>query len=107
MSDFINQISSDFHQQIERFQPRINVHDIGAVIEAGDGIARVRGLPNCRAQDLVQFDNGVMGIAFNLERESIGVIVMGDFSGITEGMIVHGTRRIASVPVGDAWWVEL
>ena len=102
MNDFINQITTDFHKQVESFQPGINVHDIGTVIEAGDGIARVRGLPNCRAQDLVQFDNGVMGIAFNLERESIGVIVMGDYSGITEGMIVHGTGRIASIPVGNA-----
>jgi F-type H+-transporting ATPase subunit alpha len=72
------------------------------VLEAGYGIARVRGLANVKAQEMVQFANGVPGIAFNLERNSVGVIVMGDYSGITEGMIVRGTRRIMSVPVGDA-----
>ncbi len=72
------------------------------MIESGDGIARVHGLANVRAQELVQFANGVMGTAFNLEKDSVGVIVMGDYGGIIEGMSVRGTGRIASVPVGDA-----
>jgi F-type H+-transporting ATPase subunit alpha len=62
----------------------------------------VQGLANVKAQELVQFSNGVMGTAFNLEKDSVGVIVMGDYSGIIEGMSVRGTGRIASVPVGDA-----
>ncbi len=102
MTDLIKQITGDLHQQIERFTPEIAVTDIGTVMEAGDGIARVRGLANVRAQELVQFANGVMGTAFNLEKDSVGVIVMGDYNGITEGMAVRGTGRIASVPVGDA-----
>lgn len=101
MTDLIKQITSDFQKQIEAFQPQISVSDIGRVIEAGDGIARVEGLANIRAQELVRFENGVMGIAFNLEEDSVGVIVMGDYAGITEGMTVRGTGRIASVPVGD------
>jgi len=101
MSDLIKQITSDFQKQIESFTPEISVSDIGTVLEAGDGIAKVEGLANVRSQELVQFANGVMGIAFNLERDSVGVIIMGEYSGITEGMIVRSTGRIASVPVGN------
>lgn len=101
MSDLVSQITSDFRRQIEAFEPEISVSDIGTVIEAGDGIARVAGLANVRAQELVQFSNGVMGTAFNLEKDSVGVIIMGDYSEITEGMTVRATGRIASVPVGD------
>jgi len=102
MSDLIRQIAGDLQKQIEGFEPELNISDVGTVTEAGDGIARVHGLANVRAQELVQFANGVMGTAFNLERDSVGVIIMGDYGGITEGMSVRGTGRIASVPVGDA-----
>jgi F-type H+-transporting ATPase subunit alpha len=102
MTDLIKQITGDLQKQIESFEPQFEISDIGKVLEAGDGIARVEGLAKVRAQELVQFSNGVMGTAFNLEKDSVGVIIMGDYSGITEGMIVRGTGRIASVPVGDA-----
>ena len=102
MSDLIKQITGDLQKQIEGFKPELNISDIGVVVEAGDGIARVHGLANVRAQELVQFSNGVMGTAFNLEKDSVGVIVMGQYDGIIEGMSVRGTGRIASVPVGDA-----
>ncbi|MCQ3939423.1 MAG: F0F1 ATP synthase subunit alpha [Chloroflexi bacterium] len=102
MSDLIKQITSDLQKQIESFKPEISVSDVGVVVEAGDGIARVEGLAKIRAQELVQFANGVMGIAFNLEKDNVGVIVMGNYEGIVEGMTVRGTGRIASVPVGDA-----
>jgi F-type H+/Na+-transporting ATPase subunit alpha len=102
MTDLIKQITGDLQKQIDEFKPELNISDIGMVIEAGDGIARVQGLANIRAQELVQFSNGVIGTAFNLEKDSVGVIVMGDYSGIIEGMSVRGTGRIASVPVGDA-----
>ena len=101
MSDLIKQITSDFQKQIDDFEPEIGISDIGTVLEAGDGIARVEGLANVRSQELVQFSNGVMGTAFNLESNSVGIIVMGDYGGITEGMTVRATGRIASVPVGD------
>jgi len=102
MTDLIKQITDDLQKQIEGFKPELNISDIGTVLEAGDGIARVKGLANVQAQELVQFSNGVMGTAFNLEKDSVGVIVMGDYSGIVEGMSVRATGRIASVPVGDA-----
>jgi len=102
MSDLITQITGDLQKQIEGFNPELNISDIGIVLEAGDGIARVQGLANVKAQELVQFSNGVMGTAFNLEKDSVGVIVMGAYDGIVEGMTVRGTNRIASVPVGDA-----
>jgi len=102
MSDLIKQITGDFQRQIESFKPELNISDIGMVLEAGDGIARVQGLANVRSQELVQFANGVMGTAFNLEKDRVGVIVMGDYGEIAEGMSVRGTGRIASVPVGDA-----
>ncbi len=100
-TDLIKQITQELQQQIESYQPEISLRNVGTVIEAGDGIARVRGLADVRSQELVQFANGVMGIAFNLEKETVGVIVMGDYTGITEGMTVYTTGRIASVPVGD------
>ncbi len=102
MADLIKQITSDLQKQIEAYQPEIGISDIGTVLEAGDGIARVSGLSNVRSQELVQFQNGVMGIAFNLEKEAVGVIIMGDYAEIVEGMTVRSTGRIASVPVGDA-----
>ncbi|HBG74065.1 MAG: F0F1 ATP synthase subunit alpha [Chloroflexi bacterium GWB2_49_20] len=101
MSDLIKQIASDLKKQIDSFEHEVSVSDIGTVTEAGDGIARVSGLANVKAQELVQFQNGVMGIAFNLESNSVGVIIMGDYAGIAEGMTVRSTGRIASVPVGD------
>jgi F-type H+-transporting ATPase subunit alpha len=102
MSDLIGQITNDLQKQIDGFKPELNISDIGTVLEAGDGIARVQGLANVRAQELVQFSNGVIGTAFNLEKDSVGVIVMGEYDGIVEGMTVRATGRIASVPVGDA-----
>jgi F-type H+-transporting ATPase subunit alpha len=102
MTDLIKQITGDFQKQIEGFKPEFGISDIGTVLEAGDGIARVQGLANVKSQELVQFANGVIGIAFNLEKDSVGVIVMGDYAEISEGMTVRGLGRIASVPVGDA-----
>ncbi len=101
MSDLIKQITGDLQQQIDAFEPEVGISDVGTVIEAGDGIARVEGLANVQAQELVQFQNGVMGIAFNLEKDSVGVIIMGEYDEIAEGMSVRSTGRIASVPVGD------
>ncbi len=102
MSDLIQQITTDLKQQIESFQPVLEIRDIGTVMEAGDGIARATGLSDVRSQELVQFENGVLGIAFNLERDTVGIIIMGDYAGISQGMTVRSTGRIASVPVGNA-----
>ncbi len=101
MSELIKQLTTDLQQKIDAFQPQLEVRDIGVVLEAGDGIAQVEGLMGVRSQELVQFENGVMGIAFNLEKNQVGVIMLGEYSGISEGMKVRSTGRIASVPVGE------
>jgi F-type H+-transporting ATPase subunit alpha len=100
MSEMMESLSSDLKKQIEAFSPEVKLRDVGNVLEAGDGIARVSGLANVRSQELVEFANGIMGIAFNLEQDDVGVIIMGEYSGIEEGMTVSTTGRIASVPVG-------
>jgi F-type H+-transporting ATPase subunit alpha len=101
MSDLIKDISSSLQKQIEDYQPELGLRDVGNVREAGDGIAIADGLKDVQSQELVQFENGVMGIAFNLEVDNVGIIIMGDFSGIEERMTVRSTGRIASVPVGQ------
>src|SRR4030066_2476641 len=101
MTDLIRQITTDIQKQIDTYQPELNLSDVGSVVDAGDGIARVNGLEDVKSQELVQFANGGMGIAFNLEKDNVGVIIMGDYTEIAEGMLVRSTARIASVPVGD------
>lgn len=101
MSDLIAQITSDLQQKIDTFRPEFEIRDVGTVDEAGDGIAKVKGLSKVRAQELVEFSNGVMGIAFNLEENNVGVIILGNYASVKEGMTVSTTGRIASVPVGN------
>ncbi len=100
MSELWKNISEELQKQIDDYSPEVELKDIGSVIQAGDGIARVSGLADVSSQELVQFENGVMGIAFNLESEDVGVIIMGEYAEIEEGMTVYSTGRIASVPVG-------
>ena len=101
MTDLIRQITDELQQRIDTFQPELEVRDVGSVIEAGDGIARADGLAKVRAQELVEFSNGVKGIAFNLERDTVGIIILGDYTTVKQGMLVRSLGRIASVPVGD------
>ncbi len=77
--------------------------EVGTVAEAGDGIARVEGLPSAMAQELLEFEDGTLGIALNLDTREIGVVVLGDFSGIEEGQTVRRTGEVLSVPVGDGY----
>ncbi|MFP5333951.1 MAG: F0F1 ATP synthase subunit alpha, partial [Actinomycetes bacterium] len=77
--------------------------EIGRVTEAGDGIARVEGLPGAMANELLEFEDGTRGLALNLDVREIGVVVLGEFSGIEEGQEVRRTGEILSVPVGDAF----
>ncbi len=101
MTDLIKQLTTDLQDKIDAFKPQLEVRNVGTVIETGDGIAQVEGLAGVQSQELVEFANGVMGIAFNLEKERVGVTIVGDYSGVSEGMQVRSTGRIASVPVGD------
>ena len=96
------EIASILKQQIERFGAAVTAVDVGVVIEAGDGIARVHGLSNCLAGELVEFENGAMGLALNLEEDTIGIMVLGDYITLGEGAEVRATGRIVQVPVGPA-----
>jgi len=100
MEPSVKSISEILKKQIALFEPEVTAHEAGFVAETGDGIARVRGLSHVRSQELVQFSEGTLGIAFNLEAETIGVIIMGENDRIEEGMEVRATGRIVSVPVG-------
>ena len=97
-----DEIASVIQQEIEHFESRIDVREVGRVLEVGDGIARVYGLSGVMAGEMVEFPNGVHGLAFNLEENSVGVIILGDFLSINEGEEVRSTGRLLSVPVGDA-----
>ncbi|SEN60762.1 F0F1 ATP synthase subunit alpha [Paenibacillus sp. OV219] len=97
-----DEISTLIKQQIEQFKSEIQVVDVGTVIQVGDGIARVHGLENAMAGELLEFANGVMGMALNLEESNVGVVIMGPYTGIREGDQVKRTGRIMEVPVGEA-----
>ncbi len=96
------EITSLIKQQIESFEAPVQAVEVGTVLEVGDGIARVEGLTGVMAGEMIEFPGGVYGLAFNLDAENVGVIIMGDYTHIEEGDLVRGTGRIVSVPVGDA-----
>jgi F-type H+/Na+-transporting ATPase subunit alpha len=95
-------IVSVIKQQIEQFGMPVTMRDVGTVVEVGDGIARIHGLTGCKYNELLEFPNNIIGIALNLEEDSVSAIIMGDFSRIKEGDEVKTTGRIAEVPVGEA-----
>jgi F-type H+-transporting ATPase subunit alpha len=94
-------ITSVIKRQIQEFGGSVTMVDVGTVVEVGDGIARIQGLSGARYTELVQFPGDVMGIALNLEEDSVGVVIMGDDSHIKEGDEVRSTGRIVEVPVGE------
>ena len=98
----VAEITSVLKQEIAGFEQKLSVSEVGTVIEVGDGIARIYGLRNAMAGELLQFENGVMGQVFNLEEESIGAVIFGNYLEIEEGMSVRATGRLLEVPVGDA-----
>jgi F-type H+-transporting ATPase subunit alpha len=96
-----DEIASVIQTEVEQFESRIDVREVGRVIEVGDGIARVYGLSNVMAGEMVQFPGEIYGLAFNLEETSVGVIILGDYLTIEEGDEVKSTGRLLSVPVGE------
>src|SRR5436853_1652338 len=96
-----DEIASVIQQEVEQFSSQIDVREVGRVLEVGDGIARVYGLSGVMAQEMVEFPNGTIGLAFNLEENSVGIIILGDYLSIAEGDEVRSTGRLLSVPVGD------
>ena len=96
------EISKIIKDQIKHYDNQIVQTDVGTVLLVGDGIARVSGLENCMANELVRFSTGAYGMALNLEENSVAVVMLGDDAGIKEGDTVERTREVVSVPVGEA-----
>jgi len=101
MSIRAEEISALIKKQIESYQADMEVSDVGTVIQVGDGIARAYGLDNVMAGELLEFSNGVMGMAQNLEENNVGIVILGPYTDIREGDEVRRTGRIMEVPVGE------
>ncbi|HMD71759.1 MAG TPA: F0F1 ATP synthase subunit alpha [Bryobacteraceae bacterium] len=97
-----DEITKILRQEIENYERAVDVSEVGSVISVGDGIARIHGLDKVMAGELIEFPHGVAGIAMNLEEDQVGSVLLGDFAEIKEGDEVRRTRRIMSVPVGEA-----
>ncbi|MFN3974857.1 MAG: F0F1 ATP synthase subunit alpha, partial [Dehalococcoidia bacterium] len=95
-------IVSVLRRQIEGYEARVGMAEVGTVVEVGDGIARVHGLAGCRYSELVEFPGGNLGIALNLEEDSVGVVLLGGEAEVKEGDTARTTGRIVEVPVGEA-----
>src|SRR6202044_3224690 len=96
-----DEITELLRQQIENFQQRIQVDEVGTVISLGDGIARVHGLDKVMAGELIEFPHDVAGLAMNLDEDQVGAVLLGDYTEIKEGDTVKRTGKIMSVPVGE------
>jgi F-type H+-transporting ATPase subunit alpha len=97
-----DEIAAVIQKEIETFGSQVDVREVGTVLEVGDGIARVYGLSNIMSGEMVEFPNGAIGLAFNLEEKSVGVIILGDYLSIAEGDEVKALGTLLSVPAGDA-----
>jgi F-type H+-transporting ATPase subunit alpha len=97
-----DEISNIIRQQIEQYDQDVKVSNVGTVLQVGDGIARIYGLEQTMAGELLEFEDGTVGIALNLEEDNVGAVLMGDGRSIQEGSTVTSTSRIAEVPVGEA-----
>src|SRR3954468_16472136 len=94
-------IAAALKKNLEGFEPSLEARTVGRIIEVGDGIARVSGLPGAAVNELLEFEDGTVGLALNLDEESIGAVVLGEVDKIQEGQNVRATGRILSLPVGD------
>ena len=95
-------ITEALRRNLEGWEPSLSASTVGEVISVGDGVARVSGLDNCMASEILEFPGGLVGVALNLDEDSIGAVIMGDSSLVQEGDPVSQTGRVLSVPVGDA-----
>jgi F-type H+-transporting ATPase subunit alpha len=98
----VDEISSVITEEIRQYRSDVDLGEVGQVLEVGDGIARIYGLGNAMAGELLEFENGALGQVFNLEETSVGAVVLGDYLEIKEGDEVRRTGELASIPVGDA-----
>ncbi|MBI5103023.1 MAG: F0F1 ATP synthase subunit alpha [Nitrospirae bacterium] len=97
----VDEISELLRKQITDFEKKVDVSEVGSVLSVGDGIARIYGLDKCMASELLEFPNGIMGMALNLEEGSVGAVLFGDDTFVHEGDVVKRTGRIMSVPAGE------
>jgi F-type H+/Na+-transporting ATPase subunit alpha len=97
-----NEITDALRQHVAEYNPAVGAEQVGRVVEVGDGIARVSGLPSAKVNELLEFEDGTVGLAMNLDEETIGAVVLGSVEGIEEEQVVRSTGRILSMPVGDA-----
>ena len=97
-----DEIASIIKEEISQYTSVLDVAEVGRVLEIGDGVARIYGLPNAMSMEMLEFASGAVGVVFNLEENSIGAVVLGDYLAIKEGEEVRTTGRLLSVPVGDA-----
>lgn len=97
-----DEISAILRKQLSGFESEVDIYDVGTVLQVGDGIARVYGLSNVMASELVEFPNDVFGMVLNLEEDSVGCVLFGESTLVKEGDTVKRTKRVASLPVGDA-----
>jgi len=96
------EITEILRQQIENYEQKIQVDEVGTVISLGDGIARIHGLDKVMAGELIEFPHGIAGLAMNLDEDQVGAVLLGDFTKVSEGDEVKRTGKIMSVPVGEA-----
>jgi len=97
-----NEITDALRKHVSEYNPAVGAEQVGRVVEVGDGIARVSGLPSAKVNELLEFEDGTVGLAMNLDEETIGAVVLGSVDGIEEEQVVRATGRILSMPVGDA-----
>src|SRR5580658_91047 len=97
-----NEITEALRKHVTDFNPAVGAEQVGRVVEVGDGIARVSGLPSAKVNELLEFEDGTMGLAMNLDEETIGCVVLGSVDNIEEEQVVRSTGRILSMYVGDA-----
>ncbi len=95
------EITSVIETHLKQFSTEVQTEQVGRIVEVGDGIARIAGLPSASVNELLEFENGVFGLALNLDEDTVGAVVLGDVEGLDEGQIVRSTKRILSIPVGD------
>ena len=98
-----DEISSIIRQQIESYNQEVKISNVGTVLNVGDGIARIYGLEKVMAGELLEFQDGTVGIALNLESDNVGAVLMGDGLTLQEGASVKATGKIAQIPVGEAF----
>src|ERR1700759_3837163 len=97
-----SEITKALEPHVQDYTPAVGTEQIGRIVEVGDGIARVSGLPGAAVNELLEFEDGTLGLALNLDEDTIGAVVLGDVDKLEEEQTVRATGRILSVPVGDA-----